>query len=103
MSFMDSVAGLAKGNGDEKGYNFSAIIFISHDVDLAISYANRVLIVSSGRIEADGPPHEVLSDFDLLRKSRIVPSSLLKANVEHYGKTGRFMRAEWLAGALAAH
>ncbi|HLC02532.1 MAG TPA: ABC transporter ATP-binding protein [Anaerolineales bacterium] len=100
MSFMDSVAGLAKETGNGKGYDFSAIIFITHDVDLAISYANRVLIVSSGRIEADGPPDEVLSDFDLLRKSRIVPSSLLKANVEHYGATGRFMRAEWLAGAL---
>lgn len=103
MSFMDSVSGLAKGNGNGKGYNFAAIIFITHDVDLAVSYANRVLIVSSGRIEADGPPNEVLSDFELLRRSRIVPSSLLKANLDHYGETGRFMRAEWLAGALASH
>ncbi len=104
MGFMDSVAGLAKenGNGNGKGYNFSAIIFITHDVDLAVSYANRVLIVSAGRIEADGPPHEVLSDFDLLRRSRIVPSSLLKANIDHYKETGRFMRAEWLAGALSS-
>lgn len=102
MSFMDSVAGLAKENGNGAGYNFAAIIFITHDVDLAVSYANRVLIVSSGRIEADGPPHEVLADFDRLQKSRIVPSSLLKANLEHYKDTGRFMRAEWLAGALSA-
>jgi energy-coupling factor transporter ATP-binding protein EcfA2 len=102
MGFMDSVAGLAKGNGNGKGYNFAAIIFITHDVDLAVSYANRVLIVSSGRIEADGPPNEVLSDFQLLRRSRIVPSSLLKANLEHYRETGRFMRAEWLAGALSS-
>jgi energy-coupling factor transporter ATP-binding protein EcfA2 len=101
MSFMDSVAGLTEENGDGRGYNFSAIIFITHDVDLAVSYANRVLIVSAGRIEADGPPDEVLSDFDLLRRSRIVPSSLLKANLDHYPETGRFMRAEWLAGALS--
>ena len=104
MSFMDSVAGLAKGNGDSHGreYNFSAIVFITHDVDLAVSYANRVLIMNAGRIAADGPPHEVLTDFDLLHRWRIVPSSLLKANLEHFGETGRFMRAEWLAGALNA-
>lgn len=104
MSFMDAVAGLAKGNGDSHGrdYNFSAIVFITHDVDLAVSYANRVLIMSAGRIAADGPPHEVLTDFDLLHRWRIVPSSLLKANLEHFGETGRFMRAEWLAGALNA-
>jgi energy-coupling factor transporter ATP-binding protein EcfA2 len=112
MSFMDSVAGLARengngnrngnGNGKGKDYNFSAIIFITHDIDLAVSYANRVLVVSAGRIEADGPPHEVLSDFDLLRRSRIVPSSLLKANIDHFKETGRFMRAEWLAGALTS-
>jgi energy-coupling factor transport system ATP-binding protein len=104
MSFMDAVAGLAKGHGDSHGrdYNFSAIVFITHDVDLAISYANRVLIMSAGRIAADGPPHEVLTDFDLLHRWRIVPSSLLKANLEHFGETGRFMRAEWLAGALNA-
>jgi energy-coupling factor transport system ATP-binding protein len=102
MGFMDSVAGLTEENGNGRGYNFSAIIFITHDVDLAVSYANRVLIVSSGRIEADGPPDEVLSDFDLLRRSRIVPTSLLKANLDHYQETGRFMRAEWLAGALTS-
>jgi energy-coupling factor transport system ATP-binding protein len=102
MSFMDSVAGLAKEKAGGKGYNFSAIIFITHDIDLAVSYANRVLIVSSGRVEADGAPSEVLSDFDLLHRSRIVPTSLLKANLDHYSETGRFMRAEWLAGALAS-
>jgi ABC-type hemin transport system ATPase subunit len=85
---MDSVAGLAKSNGDGQGreYNFSAIVFITHEVDLAVSYANRVLIMSAGRIAADGPPHEVLADFDLLQRCRIVPSSLLKANVEHLAR-----------------
>jgi energy-coupling factor transport system ATP-binding protein len=100
MSFMDSVAGLGRGNGDGKGYNFQAIVFITHDVDLAVSYANRVLIVAEGRIAADGAPAEVLADLDLLRRSRIVPSSLLKANLEHFRETGRFMRAEWLAQVL---
>ena len=96
MSFMDSVVGL----GGDGPYAFSAILFITHDVDLAVTYANRVLLVSDGELAADGPPTEVLADFDLLRSCRVIPTSLLEANVEYFEKTGRFMRAEALAHAL---
>lgn len=76
---------------------FDAVIFITHDLDLAISYANRIVLVSEGRIAADGPPAEVLKDEDLLRRCRIVPTSLLKLNLEMLPATGAFMRAEMLA------
>jgi len=98
MSFMDSVLGL--GGGDGRAYSFSAILFITHDVDLAVSYANRVLLVSDGQIAADGPPQEVLADFDLLQRCRVIPTSLLRANLEHLEQTGGFMRVEALAHAL---
>jgi energy-coupling factor transport system ATP-binding protein len=96
MSFMDSVVGLRSDDG--QAYSFSAIIFITHDLDLAVSYANRVVLMSEGRIVRDGNPPEVLADFDLLQQCRVVPTSLLKANLEHIQKTGGFMRAEALAG-----
>jgi energy-coupling factor transport system ATP-binding protein len=99
MSFMDSVLGLG-GGGDGRAYSFSAILFITHDVDLAVSYANRVLLVSDGQIAADGPPQEVLADFDLLQRCRVIPTSLLRANLEHLEQTGGFMRVEALAHAL---
>ena len=76
---------------------FDAVIFITHDLDLAISYANRIVLVSEGRIAADGSPAEVLKDRDLLRRCRIVPTSLLKLNLEMFPVTGAFMRAEMLA------
>ncbi len=100
MNFMDSVVGLRADDG--KAYSFSAIIFITHDLDLAVTHANRVLLMSEGRIERDGPPQEVLADFDLLEQNRIIPTSLLKANMEHLDKTGAFMRAEALAQAIRA-
>jgi energy-coupling factor transport system ATP-binding protein len=96
MSFMDSVVGL----GGDGPYSFAAILFITHDVDLAVTFANRILLVSDGELAADGPPTEVLADFDLLRRCRVIPTSLLEANVAHFEKTGRFMRAEVLAYAL---
>ncbi len=92
MAFMNAILGLP---------DFEAILFITHDVDLAVCYANRVLLVHQGTIAADGPPAEVLADFELLRRCRVVPTSLLATNLEYLPKTGRFMPAEALAHALA--
>jgi energy-coupling factor transporter ATP-binding protein EcfA2 len=91
MAFMDSIL---------QTPGFSAILFITHDLDLAICYANRVILMHEGQIASDGPPSDVLADFDLLRQCRLVPTSLLKANLEYLPRTGRFMSAEALAQAI---
>ncbi len=88
MNFMDSILQMP---------TFEAIIFITHDVDLAAIYANRVLIISDGKLIADGKPQDVLRDFDRLKANRIIPTSLLALNLKRLGTTGRFMRAEALA------
>jgi energy-coupling factor transport system ATP-binding protein len=88
MSFMDSIIEMPE---------FSAVMFITHDVDLAVIYANRVLLVAEGRLVQDGPPEQVLRDFEQLEACRLVPSSLLAMNVERLPQTGAFMRAEALA------
>jgi energy-coupling factor transport system ATP-binding protein len=80
---------------------FDAILFITHDVDLAVVYANRVLLVYGGQLVADGTPFEVLKDETLLRQSRVLPTSLLRANVEAYPRLGRFHRAETLGQFLS--
>jgi energy-coupling factor transport system ATP-binding protein len=88
MAFMDAILQMP---------GFDAIVFITHDLDLAISYANRVVLVNEGRIAAAGPPEEVFQDEALLRRCRIVPTSLLQLNLEMLPETGAFMRAEMLA------
>ena len=88
MSFMDSILQLP---------SFEAILFITHDVDLAVIYASRVLIVNDGRLIADGKPQDVLHDFDRLKANRLVPTSLLDLNLKRLSTTGRFMKAEALA------
>ena len=77
--------------------NFAATLFITHDLDLAITYANRVLLVGDKHIVADGPPEEVLKDFDLLTRYRVRPTSLLRLNLEMLPRTRRFLAAEELA------
>ena len=88
MNFMDAIVQLP---------SFEAMLFITHDVDLAVIYANRVLIVNGGNLVADGRPQDVLRDFDRLKANRLVPTSLLSLNYERLGATGRFMKAEALA------
>jgi len=88
MNFMDAILQLP---------GFEAILFITHDLDLATIYANRVILVAEGRIQADGKPEDVLKDEELLRRCRVVPTSLLETNISMLGKTGKFMRAESLA------
>ena len=88
MAFMDSILQMP---------GFEAVLFITHDLDLAICYASRVILIHEGQIAGDGPPAEVLADLELLRRCHIVPTSLLKVNLEYLPRTGRFMRAEALA------
>ena len=77
--------------------NFAATLFITHDLDLAVTYANRVLLVGDKHIVADGTPEEVLKDFDLLMRYRVRPTSLLRLNLEMLPRTKQFLTAEELA------
>ena len=88
MNFMDSILQLP---------GFEAVLFITHDVDLAVIFANRVLIINDGQLIADGKPQDVLHDFDRLKANRLIPTSLLDLNLKRFDQTGRFMRAEALA------
>ncbi|MBC8448847.1 MAG: ABC transporter ATP-binding protein [Chloroflexi bacterium] len=95
-SFMNSILALRAEQEDL----FSAILFITHDLDLAVGFANRVILMFEGSIAADGPPEQVLADRALLQRCRIVPTSLLDLNLKLLPVTGRFHRAEALASLL---
>ena len=88
MSFMDAILQMP---------GFDAVLFITHDVDLAVIYANRILLLYGGSIVADGPPQEVLADEAELQRCRVLPTSLLRLNLEMLPKTGKFLRADELA------
>jgi energy-coupling factor transport system ATP-binding protein len=76
---------------------FDSIVFITHDIDLALIYANRILILYDGKIVADGQPSDVLADEEQLKHFRLLPTSLLRINQLHLTETGGFYRAESLA------
>jgi len=102
--FMETLCGVAAEGGKSLlTANFAATLFITHDLDLAVMYANRVILVGDGRIVADGSPEEVLRDFDLLVRYRVRPTSLLYLNCELYPRTRRFMPADALAAYVTGN
>lgn len=76
---------------------FDAVVFITHDIDLAVRYANRVILLADGRILADGAPEAVLADRALLKECRLVSTSLLDLNLRNLPETGEFVPIEALA------
>ena len=95
--FMDALCSASDDTRSVLAANFESTLFITHDVDLAVTYANRVLLFGDKHIIADGKPEEVLKDIDLLLKYRVRPTSLLHLNLELISKTKRFLPAESLA------
>ena len=95
--FMDAMCRPMNGSQSLVAANFAATLFITHDLDLAVTYANRVLLFGDQHIVADGKPEVVLKDFDLLTRYRIRPTSLLRMNLNLFPRTGHFLTAEALA------
>jgi len=96
--FMDAMCKpLPDGSKSLVASNFAATLFITHDLDLAVMYANRVILFGDKHIVADGAPEEVLKDFDLLVHYRVRPTSLLRLNLSLLPLTKQFLPADVLA------
>src|SRR5579863_5094832 len=54
------------------------LLFITHDLDLALRFTQRVLLLKEGRLVGDGPPLQVLADSTLLEECNLRPTSLLR-------------------------
>ena len=69
----------------EKG---KTIILVEHKVDLLAEYADEVIVIGEGTIQAKGPAEEVLSDLSLLEKGAMLPQAvLLSKELEKHGIT----------------
>ncbi len=54
------------------------IIMITHCVWIAAQYAHRIILMSDGRIVADGPTREVFAQEDLLAKADIIAPQIVR-------------------------
>ncbi|MCW8130677.1 MAG: ATP-binding cassette domain-containing protein [Planctomycetota bacterium] len=47
----------------------ASVVFSTHDVDLACAWADRVVVLASGKIAAQGTPAQVFADADLVKRA----------------------------------
>jgi energy-coupling factor transport system ATP-binding protein len=58
---------------NEKG---CTIIIITHDMRIVAEYAQRIIVLSKGKILADGPTRAIFSQPELLKKSFLAPPQI---------------------------
>ncbi len=77
-----------------------SLYLITHDVDLALTHADRILLVRDGTVVADGPPATVIEDEDRWRSCNLRPTSLMRANAQWRRDDGGFADAATLARTI---
>jgi energy-coupling factor transport system ATP-binding protein len=82
--------------------DLESLYLVTHDVDLALTHADRILLMRDGELVADGPPTEVIADEDRWIASNLRLTSLLRANARWRPGRGRLLDSETLAGRMVA-
>jgi energy-coupling factor transport system ATP-binding protein len=67
------------------------VIMITHDMDVALRYASRVVIMADGRILADGSPQEIFLQENVLAKARLALPQLLELTKEMFNSKPIFV------------
>ena len=77
--------------------DLESIYLVTHDVDLALTHASRILLFMDGQVVADGPPALVVEDVDRWIACNLRPTSLMRANARWRRPEVGFLDAETLA------
>ena len=79
-----------------------SLYFVTHDVDLALAHADRILVIRDGELVADGPPEDVITDEERWLSCNLYRTSLMAANLAHRPPGSRFLDASALAQLMVA-
>ena len=82
--------------------DLESIYLVTHDVDLALTHADRILLFRDGQVVADGRPALVVEDVDRWIACNLRPTSLMRANARWPRVDGGFLDAETLAARVLA-
>jgi energy-coupling factor transport system ATP-binding protein len=91
--FMDEVVAIP---------GLESLYLVTHDVDLALTHADRILLFREGQVVADGPPAAVIANEERWIACNLRPTSLLRANAQARASTGRLLDADTLARRIVA-
>lgn len=70
MQMMNTVARLNREDG-------VTVLMITHDMEIALDFAPRMLTLSEGRIIADGSTRELMRDEAMLKRASLIPAQMV--------------------------
>jgi energy-coupling factor transporter ATP-binding protein EcfA2 len=65
------------------------VVCISHDMDLVVAVADRVVVLQAGRVVADGTPRVVLADQAIMSRTRLRPPQVTRLSLALPGGADR--------------
>ena len=58
------------------------VIAVTHDIEFAIEYFPRIIVLSSGKIIADGPPNKIVYNDDIVSRANIIRPPIISLIIE---------------------
>ena len=75
----------------ELNKNGTIVIMVCHDMELVLDFAQRMIVLANGKIEADGKTLEIMRSKKILQKASLLPPQIIQIALELEEKfPGRF-------------
>ena len=81
LGHIDDIIGLLQEYSQKGG----TVILCTHDTEVAARYAERVIVMTEGKIVADAPPRQVFSCDEILKAASLRPPAALQLSRRLYG------------------
>ena len=78
------------------------VVMVCHDMEVVLDYATRALVMSGGRLLADGPVKEVFRDTELMERASILPPQMIGLSLRLGEGFGQASSPDELADAVMA-
>lgn len=75
----------------ELNKNGTTVIMVCHDMEFVLDFAQRMIVLANGKIEADGKTLEIMRSKKILQKASLLPPQIIQVALELEEKfPGRF-------------
>ena len=78
------------------------VVMVCHDMEVVLDYATRALVMSGGRLLADGPVKEVFRDMELVERASILPPQMIGLSLRLGEGFGQASSPDEMADAVMA-
>lgn len=76
------------------------VLMVTHDMEIALDYASRVVLMHDGRVVADGKPEEIFYDEAAMAAASLLPPQIIGLSLALDGRLGRVTTVDEMTDAI---